>query len=129
MFEEASKLKLRFQTSVGVLSVEDLWDLPLVSQGISLDNLAKLLNKAVKESEEKSFVVKKSTMNITLGLKFDIVKHIIKVKLEEAEASEKKEINKAKKEKILELLAKKKDDALEEKSEDELKELLEELEG
>lgn len=47
MFEKASRMKLRFNTQRGVLSVEDLWDLPL----IQLDNIAIALNKKLQESK------------------------------------------------------------------------------
>ncbi len=41
MFEEASKLKLRFETTRGLVAVEDLWDIPLIgNNGFSLDILA-----------------------------------------------------------------------------------------
>ena len=60
MFERASKLKLRFNTEKGMVTTEDLWDLPLLQRNaVDLDSLAKNLNKAVKESGEESFVLKK----------------------------------------------------------------------
>lgn len=55
-FEIASRLKLRFETAVGMISTEDLWTLPLTSNSkVSLDSLAVSLNKELKGSEE-SFV-------------------------------------------------------------------------
>jgi hypothetical protein len=127
MFEKADRLKLRFESSRGSLTKEDLWDLPLIKGDLCLDNLAKALNKAVKENEEESFVVKKSNANEVLGLKFDIVKHIIKVKLDEAEQNEKKVENKARKDTILEIMHKKKNAELEDKSTEELEKELEKL--
>ena len=126
MFEKASRLKLRFSTALGNATIEDLWDMPLISRkaGASLDDLAKSLNRSIKDGEEESFVTQKSAANTVLSLKFDIVKHVIKVKLEEAEASEKATEIKAKKEKILSIIADKEDEALKGKSATELKELL-----
>ena len=124
MFEEATRLKLRFNTGLGNLAVEDLWDLPLLGEKASLDSIAKWLNKAIKEESEESFVVKKTIANAVLNLKFEIVKHIIDVKLEEAERREKAAETKAKKERIMAILEEKQDDDLKSKSADELKDLL-----
>lgn len=125
MFEKASRKKLRFNTNYGVLTVEDLWDLSLED----LDEVAKQLNKKVKESEEESFIKKRSSSNVALNLMFDIVKHIIEVKLKEKERKESQVAKKAKQEKLLKLMEKKQEQELEEKSMDELKAELEALES
>lgn len=129
MFEKATRLKLRYQTSRGMLSVEDLWDVPLIarSNGLSLDNIARDLNKQVKESGEESFVVKKSESDATLVLMFNIVKHIIEFKLTEAENNEQSIINIARRKQILKLIADKNEEGLKAKSVDELKEMLKEV--
>jgi DNA gyrase/topoisomerase IV subunit A len=129
MFEKATRKSLRFVTDIGRLAVEDLWDLPLTirGNGASLDNIAKGLNKALRESNEESFVVKNTTKNSLLELKFDIVKHIIAVKLEDAEKAKKAADTRVKKEKILSVMASKEDDALSEKSVDELRNMLNDL--
>ena len=44
IFEKASRLQLRFASTKGSLSVEDLWGLSLES----LDTLAKAVNKQIK---------------------------------------------------------------------------------
>lgn len=128
MFEKASKLKLRFETERGNVTTEDLWDIPLVApNNMSLDHIAKTLSRALKEDEEESFVIAKSTKNYDLELKFEIVKHIIKYKLQEKEKRENEAANKLKKEKILSILADKEDDALKGKSVASLKKMLDEL--
>ena len=124
-FEKASRLKVRFNTVKGDITVEDLWDLPLTSRnGADLDTVAKSLNKAVKDSGEESFVLKKNSANTTLDLKFDIVKYVIKVKIEEAEASKKALENKGKKEQLLGIIAAKESEDLQGKSLEELKEMV-----
>ena len=120
-FEKASRLKLRFTTSKGDITVEDLWDLKLTSRnGFDLDTVAKSLNTAVKESGEESFVLKRNTKNAILDLKFEIVKHIIKVKMDEADVAEKSAENKSKKETILGIIANKQNEELQGKSVEEL---------
>lgn len=130
MFKEASQLKLRFSTSVGNLSTEDLWDLPLTSRnGASLDNLAKELNREIKNAEEESFVVKKSSSNKVLDLKFSIVKDVIKDKMDAAEKARTRAEIKAKKDKIMEAIAKKEDESLDNAGLDELRSMLAEMEN
>lgn len=123
MFEKASQMKLRFTTNRGDVTTEDLWDIPLTSRnnGFSLDDLAKSLNAAVKESGEESFVVKKTRVNSLLELRFEIVKHIINVKLEEAEQEKNAAANKLQKEKILAIITDKEDDGLRDMSLKDLK--------
>lgn len=128
MFEKASRLKLRFGTARGSLTVEDLWDLPLTSTvgKPNLDDIAKSLNREIRASaEETSFVEPTGPTHSTeLQLAFDIVKHIIEVKVAERtkanDAAKKRET----KQKILEIIAAKQDEALRNKSLEELQALV-----
>lgn len=85
MFEIATKKKFRFTVpTLGTVTVEDLWDLPLSSvRKADLDNAAQIIAKELKESDISSFVKKASSKNEILELKLEIVKHIISSKLEE----------------------------------------------
>ena len=122
--EKATRLRLRFETSRGNLNVEDLWRLPLAE----LDKLAIALNKQLKESSEESFIKAKSKDNKLLELRFDIVKHIIETLLSEDEEKKKAADKRAKREQLLELIAKKKNQELEGKSLEELEAELTKLE-
>ena len=82
IFEKAARQKLRFNTNRGPLTVEQLWDLPLRGD-LSLDSIAVGLDKEVRSEAPRSFVDSASTGNVLLELKFDIVKHIIEVRMEE----------------------------------------------
>ncbi len=119
IFEQASRNKVRFTGpgANGTLSTEDLWGLKLEN----LDLMARGYNKAIKDLDEESFIAKRSTANTELTLKFEIVKHVIAVRLEE---TEKKKLAKERAEKraqLIELIGKKEISALEGKSIDELK--------
>ena len=86
MFEQATRLKLRFAVGTRInLTVENLWDLPLTNvKGEDLDHIAIELQEKLS-TNEKSFVVQQSKSKETQvnQLKFDIVKYIIDVRLEE----------------------------------------------
>ena len=117
MFEKASKMKLRFASKRGYLSTEDLWDIPLTDGAdLSLDNLAKTLNREMKLREEESFVVQKSSAGSTLELKLDIVKHIIQVKLKDMKNAEDKVINTTKIQKLQSAIMRKESESLENQS-------------
>ena len=129
MFEKASRLKLRFETARGLFTAEDLWDLPLTSPrgNPNLDDIAIALNKRLKEVTTESFVTKTTRSNEALQLSFDIVKHVIEVKLAENEEAKKKTEQKQRKDRILEILAHKQDKALEDLPIEELQKLAEAL--
>jgi len=129
LFEQASRLKVRFDTVIGMLAVEDLWDLPLTARGdkVSLDQIAIFLNKQVKEDAEESFVKTAQKKDKILDVMFELVKHIINVKIDEEEVAKLKADNKVKKQRLVNILATKEDEELVGKSADEIKQLINEL--
>lgn len=123
LFEKASRLKLRFKTTAGLVNTEDLWDESLQT----LDSIAKSLNKEIKEATEESFIKTRTKSTTVLELGFEIVKYVIEVKLAEAEAKKTLAERKALKERYLELISQKENEVLGSKSLDELKAEFEQL--
>ena len=121
-FEVAVRNKYRFPYK-GMISVEDLWDLSLTS----LDSVYKTLNSEKKQSEEDSLMSTKDEKTTELQNKIDIVKYIYSEKVAEREKKKMETENKAKKQRIMEILANKQNAALENMSEDELKAMLESM--
>lgn len=111
-FKLASQQKLRFQTTRGSLSTEQLWDLSLEE----LDTLAVSLEAEHKESGKKSFLITKSVKDKTAKLRFDVVLDVLTTKVEEAQALTEAAEIKAHNEKIITLIAEKQDESLKGKS-------------
>ena len=124
IFEFATRHALRFPYK-GSQSVEELWRLPVKE----LDGIYKELNKEVKKSEEDSLLSTKDTTDIALKVKIEIIKHIVSVKLEEAENAKKARENKEKEQKIMSILAARSDKALENASDEDLQKMLAEIRG
>lgn len=130
MFEKAIRLKLRFASPQGALMLEDLWDLPLTSgrtNQANLNNIAKDISRQLKDAGEEDFVNPKSGADEVLALKMEIVKHVIQVRQAENEATRAAADRKDKKERLLELIARKQDQQLEGKSLEELNAMVEAL--
>jgi hypothetical protein len=124
MFEKATRQKLRFASSVGLLSAEDLWDLPLTAgfKKPNLDHLARGIYNDLKGKEEVSFVeTRPDPEKAELELKLKIVKHIISVKLDEKKKAEEASANAVRKQKLLAALEQKQEGALANMSEEDLK--------
>lgn len=129
IFEQATRKGLRFASQKGLLTVEDLWDLPLTStKGVSLDDIAKNLYRQLKTDDNFSFVNDAILPgNADVQLAFDVVKHIIDViKAENATAKNARDVFE-KKQKLLALIAEKQDDALKSTSLEELQKMVEAL--
>lgn len=122
LFEVAVRNKFRFPFK-GMVSVEDLWDMSVRD----LDSVFKALNSELKQVKEESLLEVKTTQDQELDMKIEIVKYIVKVKLEEKAAEAKAKENKEKKQKILELLAEKQDANLRNMSTEDLQKMLDEL--
>jgi hypothetical protein len=119
LFERATRLKLRYATDYGYITTEDLWDLPLTlrvgvrSERVCLDDIAKGLRRELRETEDESFVTKPGKGNERLELAFEVVKHVIAVRLAEAELAKTARERAEKKQKLLGVLARKQDQKLE----------------
>ena len=119
LFEGAVRAKYRFPFK-GQISTEDLWDLPLKD----LDSVFKALNAEAKRSQEDSLLQTRDQRSEVLDRQIEIVKHIVAVKQAEAAATKEAAERKAQKQRILEIIAKKEDDSLQNMSLDELKQMV-----
>lgn len=122
MFEKAVKGKYRFPYK-GQIAVEDLYDLPLGS----LDTVFKTLNAEVKKTDEESLLQTKSEEDDILSTKIEIVKYIFNEKLEEKKNRQEAVERKEKKQKIMQIIATKQDEALRNASVEDLQKMLGEL--
>ena len=122
IFEIATREKYRFPYK-GMISVEDLWDLPVTA----LDGIFKTLNKQMKTAQEESLLETRSKEDEALANQIDIVKHIVFVKRREADERLRAKERREKKQRIMEIMADKQDEALKGKSLEELQSMLEEM--
>ncbi len=130
IFEFATRNKIRFASSRGELSVEQLWDVPLrSSDGLNLNEIAKSANKALKDATEESFVeTARTQLHVRLETTLEIVKYVIETKLGDEATAKKRADNKIEKEKLLTILAEKQDGKLSALSESELRKRIAALE-
>lgn len=122
LFEGAVRAKYRFPFK-GQITTEDLWDLSLQD----LDRVFKALNAEAKQSQEESLLKVRDKQAETLERKIEIVKHIVAVKQAEIIAIKEAADRKAQKQRIMEIIAKKEDDTLQNMSLDELKKMAENM--
>ena len=114
-FEIAIRNKYRFPYK-GMITVEDLWDLNVTQ----LDSIFKTLNAQVKQEKEESLLTTKSVSETELDNKIAIIRYVVATKQAEAEKARKAKETKAETQKILEIIGRKQDAALENMSIEEL---------
>lgn len=123
IYQEASRLKLRFSTTQGLLSVEQLWDLSLAKLATAIKEAK---NKIQKDNpdDELSFLDENKNVDIEAQLTFDVLKDVYVTKKQEMDAAKTTADNKAHNEKILGLIYDKEQKEMGEKSIEELKAML-----
>lgn len=126
MFEKAARIKLRFESNKGLLTAEDLFDLPLTSQSgrANLDDIAKALHKKLKSGDDVSFVLKDKKSDESVQLAFDIVIHVINIKMAEADEARKQSENRDRKQQLMAIIAQKESEQLAGMDLEELKKLV-----
>tara|TARA_R110000868_G_scaffold74337_13_gene215020 strand:+ start:12185 stop:12568 length:384 start_codon:yes stop_codon:yes gene_type:complete len=122
-FKEASRIGLRFETSKGALSTEQLWTLPLLHLATVVRNLKALTTK--DNDDDLAFLDEKSTpVDKVVELRFTVAKEIYLAKQAENVSARDAKTKKAHNEKILGLIAEKQEGNLKNLSEEELVALL-----
>lgn len=116
LFETATREKYRFPYK-GQIGVEYLWDLPVTE----LDGIFKALKVQEKKTDEEGLLSHKTSADTELDNKIEIVRYIFGVKMAEKAKREEAVKRKAEKEKLLEILSEKEDNALKSLSIDELR--------
>jgi len=126
MFEKASRMKLRINTNRGVITIEDLWDLPLTSTKsnvLSLQTVARGIAATIRSEVEEDFVGEATNENVVANLQMDIIKHVIAVKKAENAAKAVALANEAHNAQIDDLIAAKQFEAKKEMTIEELQAL------
>lgn len=132
IFEQGTRLALTFGSPKGNLTIEDLWNLPLTAQPgrANLDDIAKGLFTCIQAAAQQpvSFVKPETTAGTSAKkrdeLAFAIVKHIIDVKVAERDVEAQTAERAAKKQQLLEVLARRENAELEGKSPEEIRAMI-----
>lgn len=122
-FKLASQVQLRFNTDKGLLSVEQLWSLNLTQLATLIKAIKKVL-KATDNDDELSFLTESTTTDSTNQLRFDIVKEIYLEKKKENDMARDEKNVKEHNQKILSLIAQKREADMATKSVEELEAML-----
>lgn len=123
LFEMATRSKLRFPSTKGELSVEDLWDLFDKDLDVVYKNLK---DQEVRSSEES--LLDDANVDPKLTAAIGIVKYIFTTKRNERLAEKERINKKLTQRKYIDALSKKQDEAIEKMSEAELRAMIDSFE-
>lgn len=123
LFELATRARLRFKVNNGVIATEDLWSLSLTA----LDKLACALNKELQDSAVSFIDSTANSKKADAQLSFDVVKHVIDIRLEELAVQKKVETSRRRRDALLDALADQEEASLRAKSAEDLRKELAEL--
>jgi hypothetical protein len=120
IYKWAIENKVRFETSKGLISTEDLFSLSMER----LNEIYVALKRQQKNIAEESLMDEPTNESATLATKIEIVQDVYNTKKAKKEASVAAAEAKQKKQKIMEILEAKKDQALQNMSVEELEAML-----
>lgn len=124
LFKIATRRKTRFPSTRGLLTAEQLYDLPLTD----LDTTARAINSELKSLTEETFVeVKPDPRKGQLTDALDLVKEVIADKLADKATAEKRNKKAALRRTLTDALARKQDEALSTASIEDIQKQLAEL--
>jgi hypothetical protein len=122
IYQKAVQVKLRFSTNKGVLSVEQLFDLPLTNIASLIKEQSKVLSSQGL-ADDLNFLLEESKVNPEDELKFNILKDVYLTKKSEMDSTKQAAAIKEHNRKIDELIYQKQEASLKELSVDDLMKL------
>lgn len=123
LFAKATQKGLTFKTVKGLVSVQELWKMPLTSSNeFNLDVVSRDVLKQVRSSQEDSLVTQ-NTVSTDDEIRLDVLKYIIEFKKGEIKSKEEAKVTEAHNARIDELIQRKKEEDLASKSIEELEKL------
>ena len=122
IYKQALRQNIRFEFK-GLRSTEELWELTVEQ----LDSIFQILNAQRKTKSEESLLSTQNAETAELDLKLEIIRDVVGTLLQEKAEREESANKAARKQRILETIARKKDDELGNLSVDELEELAKQL--
>lgn len=126
MYKQAAMLKLRFETTKGLLTAEQLFDLSMTDLSTTIKKVNALLKKEQATDNELSFLEGVDTSETQNSLRFRILKDVYLTKKEARDQAALDYEKKQRNQRIAEIIARKKEEALESKSIEELEQMLKE---
>jgi hypothetical protein len=105
IFEKATRQHLRFDSTRGALSVEQLWSLPLTE----LDEIAQSIFPLVKKEDT---LLPSHNPDPKAALQIQVLRRIAEVKIAEQQAEEQRLEKEAKRQKLLNLRERKEEESL-----------------
>jgi hypothetical protein len=136
IFEQAARRKYRFPSAKGELTVEQLWDLPLIAAPragtaiADLDSIARGIAAELRGVTSESFVeTKPDPRKGDLETKLEVLKHVIAAKQADAAAAKTAAERAEKRRKLVDAIAAKDEQAIQNMSKEELLKQLAEIDG
>ena len=126
MYKKAAKLKLRFISSKGQLTVEQLFDLSMTELSSLIKKVNADLKKETRVDDDLGFLEGKDETESLNSLRFDILKDVYLTKKQERDDAAVDQDRKARRQRIAEIIREKEDKALADLSLEELRKKLDE---
>ena len=129
MYKKASRLKVRFASNVGNLTVEQLWGIRMTDLKEMIKAAHEVVKKTEKTDEDLLFLegIGQDDKEAALEkLKFDILKDVYITRMNETKAASEEAITNREIKHLEEILAKKREESLSSMSEEEIMKLIEE---
>lgn len=130
LFMIASREAFRYPSVRGELTVEQLWQLPLLAKdSFDLNTVAKDINTLVKASADESFVQQRPNPAAEkFKTMLELVKEIISIRIEERDSAERAAAKATQRRKLLAILERRQETELESLSVEQINERLAALE-